>query len=326
MATLKDVAKEAGLTVTTVSRVLNNRGYISDNARQKVAKAMEKLNYRPNELARSLQNKSTNMIGVIVPHIRHPYFAEMISNLEHEAYKKGYRILLCNSQCEDEREKNYIEICTSNRVAGIILFSGTIQEETFSELEVPLIMVERYSDMGIASVECDNYEGGALAAKKLVECGCKHLLYIGGTSGYISMPADRRTDGFRDFCEQNQVPFTEFLTDEVNFNDMSYAEVLEKALREHPETDGVFANSDVIASQILQVCRKLGIAVPKDIKIVGFDDASLASLTTPMLTTIHQPISEMAECAINLLDGAVNGKVVAKRTVLPVCLMERETT
>lgn len=326
MATLKDVAKEAGLTVTTVSRVLNNRGYISDNARQKVAKAMEKLNYRPNELARSLQNKSTNMIGVIVPHIRHPYFSEMISNLEHEAYKKGYRILLCNSQCEDEREKDYIEICTSNRVAGIVLFSGTIQEEIFSELDVPLIMVERYTDKGTASVECDNYQGGVLAAKKLVECGCKHLLQIGGTSGYISMPADKRTDGFRDYCEHNQVSFTEFLTGEMNFNDMSYAELLERAIREHPETDGIFANSDVIASQLLQVCRKLGISVPEDMKIVGFDDASLAILTTPKLTTIHQPISEMAECAINLLDGAANGKVVAKRTVLPVSLMERETT
>ena len=88
MATLKDVARESGLTVSTVSRILNNRGYISDNARQKVADAMEELNYRPNEVARSLHRKSTNMIGLIVPHIRHPYFAEMISNLENQAYKK----------------------------------------------------------------------------------------------------------------------------------------------------------------------------------------------------------------------------------------------
>ena len=94
MATLKDVAREAGLTVTTVSRVLNNRGYISEDARKKVADAMKKLNYRPNEVARSLHSKKSNTIGVIVPHIRHPYFAEMISNLENAAYKKGYKILL----------------------------------------------------------------------------------------------------------------------------------------------------------------------------------------------------------------------------------------
>ena len=98
MATLKDVAREAGLTVGTVSRILNNRGYISSNAREKVEEAMKKLNYRPNEVARSLHGKSTNTIGLIVPHIKHPYFAETISNLENQAYKKGYKILLCNSQ------------------------------------------------------------------------------------------------------------------------------------------------------------------------------------------------------------------------------------
>ena len=111
MATLKDVAREAGLTVTTVSRVLNNRGYISDNARRRVAEAMKKLNYRPNELARSLQNKNSNMIGVIVPHIRHPYFAEMISNLENESHKRGYKMLLCNSQGRDEKILEYVEMC-----------------------------------------------------------------------------------------------------------------------------------------------------------------------------------------------------------------------
>lgn len=131
MATLKDVAKEAGLTVGTVSRVLNNRGYISDDAREKVNGAMKKLNYHPNEVARSLQGKSTNTIGLIVPHIRHPYFAEMISNIENQAYKKGYRILLCNAQSIEEKEREYIDICTGNRVAGIILCSGTVSVEVF---------------------------------------------------------------------------------------------------------------------------------------------------------------------------------------------------
>ena len=98
MATLKDVARETGLTVTTVSRVLNNRGYISEETREKVYEAMKKLNYRPNEVARSLSKKSTNTIGVIVPHIRHPYFSELISNLENEASKRGYKMILCNSQ------------------------------------------------------------------------------------------------------------------------------------------------------------------------------------------------------------------------------------
>ena len=144
MATLKDVAKETGLTVSTVSRVLNNRGYISEETRKNVYAAMERLNYHPNELARSLSKKSTYTIGVIVPHIRHPYFAELISNLENEAYHRKYKILLFNSQEKDEREKEYLDMCTRNRVTGIIICSGNIQMKEFKELNVPLLTEEEF--------------------------------------------------------------------------------------------------------------------------------------------------------------------------------------
>ena len=325
MATLKDVAKEAGLTVTTVSRVLNNRGYISDNARKKVAEAMKKLNYRPNELARSLQNKSSNTIGVIVPHIRHPYFSDMISNLENQAHKKGYKILLCNSQGKNEKMLEYVEMCTSNRVAGLILFSGSVDTSVFSSLDIPVITLERYVDYGTASVECDNVQGGELAAGKLIEWGCKHLIHIGSFSD-TPMPADLRTEGFRKVCEENEIPFLEIMTEISQFDEMDYIELLEKTLKEHPDIDGLFANSDVIAAQAIQVCRRLNIDVPGQLKIIGFDDSIIAKLTAPQLTTIHQPVKEMAEIAVSLLDNAVSGKIVAKRTVLPVYLVERETT
>lgn len=325
MATLKDVAKEAGLTVTTVSRVLNNRGYISDNAREKVAAAMKKLNYRPNELARSLQNKSSNTIGVIVPHIRHPYFSEMISNLEYYAHKSGYKILLCNSREKDERMMEYVEMCTRNRVSGIILFSGGVHTEAFSSLDIPVITMERYVDSSTASVECDNTQGGILAAENLINSGCKHLLHIGGWSD-TPMPADLRSEGFRQVCAQNDLPFIEINTEVSQFDELDYIALLEKTLIEHPDIDGLFANSDVIAAQAIQVCNKLGIKVPEQLKIIGFDDSIVASLTSPQLTTVHQPVKEMAEIAVQLLHSAVSGKIVAKRTMLPVYLVERETT
>ncbi len=325
MVTLKDVAKEAGLTVGTVSRVLNNRGYISDDARAKVYGAMKKLNYCPNEVARSLQGKSTNTIGLIVPHIRHPYFAEMISNIENQAYKKGYRILLCNSQSIEEKEREYIDICTGNRVAGIILCSGTVSVEVFDGIHVPVITMERYLDNGTAAVECDNRQGGALAAEKLISSGCRHLLHVGNINN-ITMPADQRTEGFREVCEKKGVAFAEVFTEKAQYHNMKYDMMIESALLEHPETDGLFLNSDVIAAQALQVCRKLGRPVPEQMKIIGFDDVNIATLTTPQLTTIHQPVREMAEIAVNLLHDAVGGKVVPKRTVLPVYLVERETT
>lgn len=325
MATLKDVAKETGLTVSTVSRVLNNRGYISEATRQKVYDAMKKLNYRPNEVARSLSKQTTNTIGVIVPHIRHPYFAELISNIENQAYRYGLKILLFNSQEKNEREWEYMEMCTSNRVAGIILCSGTVGVEKFTGLNIPLITIERYLENGTAAVECDNLQGGRLAAKHLIECGCKNLIHISGVHE-TAMPADDRATGFREVCTQYGVNYQVADTSAFDYNHLEYHKILEKLLTENPDTDGIFASSDLIAAQLLQVCHRLKKDVPGQLKIVGFDDVNIASLTTPPITTIHQPIREMAKMAVELLVSASKGELVPNRTTLPVSLVVREST
>ena len=164
-----------------------------------------------------------------MPHVRHPYFTEMISNLENQAYKKGYKILLCNSRSIQEKEREYIEICTSNKVAGIILCSGTVPVEVFDEIGIPVVTIERFLDNGTAAVECDNRQGGALAAEKLISCGCRHLLHVGNIGG-LFMPADMRTEGFREVCERENVPFVELLTEEIQYNSMKYGELIEDAL------------------------------------------------------------------------------------------------
>lgn len=340
MATLKDVARETGLTVTTVSRVLNNRGYISEETREKVYAAMKKLNYRPNEVARSLSKKSTNTIGVIVPHIRHPYFSELISNLENEASKRGYKMILCNSQEKENKEREYLEMCTSNRVAGIVLCSAGVAVEEFQGNNIPLITIERYMENGTASVECDNKQGGKLAAEHLIACGCKNLLHISGVYE-TAMPADDRALGFIEVCEKAGVSHWEVATNTYQYNNLEYHDFLEEVLKENyyvdntaendvncgkSRIDGIFASSDLIAAQVLQVCSKLGIRVPEDIKLVGFDDVNISSLTTPRITTIHQPIKEIAELTLELLINAQDGKTVAKRSLLPVSLVKREST
>ena len=340
MATLKDVARETGLTVTTVSRVLNNRGYISEETREKVYEAMKKLNYRPNEVARSLSKKSTNTIGVIVPHIRHPYFSELISNLENEASKRGYKMILCNSQEKENKEREYLEMCTSNRVAGIVLCSAGVAVEEFQGSNIPLITIERYMENGTASVECDNRQGGKLAAEHLIACGCKNLLHISGVYE-TAMPADNRALGFIEVCEKAGVSHWEVATNTYQYNNLEYHDFLEEVLKENYDVDntaendencgksridGIFASSDLIAAQVLQVCSKLGIRVPEDIKLVGFDDVNISSLTTPRITTIHQPIKEIAELTLELLINAQDGKTVAKGSLLPVSLVKREST
>lgn len=325
MATLKDVAAECGLTVTTVSRVLNNRGYISDETRAKVFAAMDKLNYTPNEVARSLSKKSTNTIGVIVPHIRHPYFAEMLSNIENAASKNGFKIILYNSKGRDNKEKEYLDMCTSNRVAGIILFSASVAVQEFAASKIPLVTVERFVENGTAAVECDNRQGGELAAQHLIDQGCKRLLNVSGVIGN-SMPADDRTLGFADVCNKNGITYKIVETNIGQYNSLDYHELLEQALGLGEVFDGVFASSDLIASQVLQVCAKVGIKVPEDIKLVGFDDVMISQITNPPITTIHQPIKEMAETAVEMVIAASEGKTVPKRTLLPVSLVKREST
>ncbi len=326
MATLKDVAKEAGLTVTTVSRVLNNRGYISDNARASVDDAMKKLHYQPNEVARSLQNQSSNKtVGIIVPHITDPFFTMVVSNLENEAHEKGYNILLFNSQTRSEKAKEYLDICMANRVAGLILCTGLFDASAFASMNIPVISLERHMDYGSAAVECDNVQGGALAAQCLIDRGCRHLMHIGGQVG-IPMPADLRSNGFQKVCEESGVDYLECVAERTHFDNMDYKDLLKEKLKEHPETDGIFANSDIIAAQAIQVCHSMGINVPEQIKIVGFDDTLLVTLTTPQLTSVHQPVKEMAGYAVSLLDEALAGDAIPREVMLPVTLIEREST
>lgn len=325
MATLKDVAARSGVTVTTVSRVLNNRGYISEETREKVYAAMKVLNYQPNEIARSLSKKKSNSIGVIVPHISHPYFARLIEDLEHAAAKKNYKIMLCNSHAKFEKEIDYLEMFQSNRVAGIILCSNTVDIGKFVSLNLPVVSIERPVDGGTTSVECDNYQGGILAATHLIEQGCKTLLHISGIRNE-QMPADERCNGFIHVCEELGIHHYEVECEGLNYRTMEYHELIESILLKYPKVDGIFTSSDLIAAQVLQVARKMKRQVPEDLLVVGFDDVSISSLTTPTITTIHQPLKEMAEQAIESLIQCTNDTLVPSKITLPVLLVKREST
>ena len=201
MATLKDVARETGLTVSTVSRVLNNRGYISKEAKEKVYEAMKKLNYQPNEVARSLSKQTTNTIGVILPHIDHPYFSRLLSSLETAAYLNEYKLMVFNSNDRDDKEVRYLEMCRGIRVAGIILCSGTVDVGRFEDLGVPLVTIERFLESGTAAIECDNRQGGRMVAKHLAQKGCRTVVYLSGENAE-PMPADERALGFTEICRQ----------------------------------------------------------------------------------------------------------------------------
>ena len=325
MATIVDVARLAGVTPTTVSRVINNRGYISEKTKKRVQEAMDELGYQPNEIARSLTKQKSNTIGVIVPHISHPYFAKLISNLENEAAKKDYKIILCNSKEKAEKEKQYLDMCKSNRVAGIIICSGNVESNKINTGGIPVVLLEKNFEEGKLGIQCDNYQGGKLATEHLIECGCKKILHLSGVIDE-EMPADNREKAFIDVCSKNEIEYFIKKYDIDTYNQMNYYDYIKAALNEIEGVDGIFASSDLIAAQGIQVCNEIKIRIPEDIKLVGFDDVDISQLTTPRITTVHQPIKEMARLSIGLIDAKYNNIEVNEKTILSIKLIIREST
>lgn len=325
MATIVDVARLAGVTPTTVSRVINNRGYISEKTKKRVHEVMDELGYQPNEIARSLTKQKSNTIGVIVPHISHPYFAKLISNLENEAAKKDYKIILCNSKEKAEKEKQYLDMCKSNRVAGIIICSGNVESNKINTGGIPVVLLEKNFEEGKLGIQCDNYQGGKLATEHLIECGCKKILHLSGVIDE-EMPADNREKAFIDVCSKNEIKYFIKKYDIDTYNQMNYYDYIKAALNEIEGVDGIFASSDLIAAQVIQVCNEIKIRIPEDIKLVGFDDVDISQLTTPRITTVHQPIKEMARLSIELIDAKYNNIEANEKTILPIKLIIREST
>lgn len=323
MATIKDVARVSGVTVTTVSRVLNNRGYISEVTRKKVHDAMEELNYQPNEIARSLFRRKSNFIGLIIPNVAHPFFAELTSYIEYYAYKAGYKILICNSYQDSVKEKDYVQMLKSNQVDGIIMGSHTLDTSDYLTPTLPIVAIDRNLSKGIPFVTSDNYKGGLLATNLLIDKGCRKLAHISGPLE-LNTPANKRYEAFIDVVTEKKI---EYVIKQAKLDIFeSYEKLVVKLLSEHPDIDGIFASSDMIAASIIHVANIIGINIPGDLKIVGYDDISLAALIVPTLTSIKQPIELMGELAVKILIDQIEGKVVDMENILPINLIERDTT
>jgi LacI family sucrose operon transcriptional repressor len=323
MATIKDVARVAGVTVTTVSRVLNNRGYISEATRKKVHEAMEELNYQPNEIARSLFRRKSNILGLIIPNVSHPFFAEFTNYIEYYAYEAGYKVLICNSYQDSVKEKDYVEMLKRNQVDGIIMGSHTLETSDYLSKSLPIVAVDRNFSNDIPFITSDNYKGGELATNLLIDRGCTKLAHISGPLE-LNTPANKRYQAFMDVVLERKIPYVIKQAKLDIFE--SYEKMAYKLFEEHPDIDGVFASSDMIAASIIHVASKLGKQITKDLKIVGYDDINLASLIVPPLTTIKQPIKEMGELAVRILIDQIEDKQVVVENILPISLVERKTT
>jgi len=323
LTTQKDVAEKAGVTVTTVSRVINNRGYISDETRKKVYKVMDELNYRPNAAARSLSKKKSNILGIILPDVSHPFFSSFLFHFENYAYQNGYKIMLCNSQLQPEKEREYLNLLRAQQVDGIFLASHTLDIGGEIKLDMPLITFDRKIE-GIPYICSDNYQGGKLAAEHLIKAGSKKLVYIGGNLE-LDLLSNKRYEGFREHIEEKGFNCGIFETDINSFKRKKYPQLAEELFMEYPEVDGIFAGSDLLAAAVIKEALKRNINIPGDLRVIGYDGIDYLSLFTPEISSIRQPVKKIAKKAVEILIEAADGKEIKDNFVFDVELIIRET-
>ena len=328
MISIREVAKLAGVSPATVSRVMNGTARVDPEKAKRVMEVVEQTDFVPNEVARSLFKKSAKMIGLIIPSIRNPFFTQMASHIDEAARSQGYRVFLCEVGSGDlERERAALQMMTSMNADGIILASTNDEIQPYVEqCRLPVVAMD--ARVGAANANayicCDDYQGGRMAAEYLLERGCKNLVCIKGSQTIQSARA--RYEGYRDVCKEHGL--TE-QTVECDYDFDTGLAMTERLLQTYPNVDGIIACNDVVAISTYKILHKRKIAVPEQIQLIGFDDIHLSTLMSPELTTIGQPIREMAEKAVELIIDKTNNENNEKkgeRFVFPVTLRRRETT
>ena len=324
MASIREVAKIAGVSPSTVSRVINNTANVDDEKRQRVLDAIEKTGFRPNELARALFKKASKIIGVIVPTIENPFFNEMAKAIEEEAYELGYRILLCNSNGNEMKEMINIEILRQMHAEGLIIMTNSNKTgQVIESCDMPVVMLDRTlkEDCGISTIESDHYKGGKIAMQHMIDCGCESIVCLRGPQQFSS--GQKRYQGYKDVCDKHGIK-EQWIECEYNYQSGMHA--AREMLQKYPDVDGVIASNDMAAIGVYKVLLSEGYKVPEDIQLIGFDNIRLSWLFAPEITTITQPIKDMGRIAVHTIMDHNNGKPVQRLNVFDVSLEERQTT
>lgn len=324
MASIKDVAALAGVSPATVSRVMNGTAKVDPEKKARVLRAIEETGFVPNEVARSLFRKSANTIGLIVPSIRNPYFTELAAHVDAMALKYGFRPFLCNTGYDPEKEKAAIQMLVSMNADAIIVASCSEQvREMINNCPIPVVALDAMligTDVE-ACIFCDYYWGGRMATEYLLECGCKHIVCIKGPQYRYS--ARSRYQGYQDVCRERGILER---TVECDYDFNQGMTMTEELLERFPDVDGIIACNDIVAISTYKVLHKRGIPVPEKVQLIGFDDISFSSLLSPELTTISQPLKEMAEKAVELIVNNELTGMTGGKFIFPVTLVARQTT
>ncbi|WP_237200220.1 LacI family DNA-binding transcriptional regulator [Rothia nasimurium] len=299
---LGDVAALAGVSPTTVSRVLNNRGYISEATRAKVYDAMKQIGYRPNAIARSLQGQKSQLIGLIFPSVANPFYGEMAYRIESHLADHGYKTILCNSNDHPESEQRYLDMLLANQVDGVITGAHSHVVENFPHFGAPLVTIDRVDTGKAPNVSCDNFDGAYRATRLLIETGATHIAHITSTLS----PDNKRQQGYHHAIQE--AGLTPYLL-ELGFTTphATTREKIESYLQENPQVTAIFASNDLYAAAVLDYARTHQLSVPHDLQVIGFDGTEATRSLLPHLTTVVQPIDTIASHAVDHLIHTIAG-------------------
>ena len=324
MISIREVARLAGVSASTVSRVINGTAKVEPEKKARVLRVIEETGFVPNEVARTLFRKSAKTIGLIVPSIRNPYFTELASHIDAYALQSGFRPFLCNTGYDPEKEKAAVQMLVSMNADAIIVTSCSEHlQETLNNCPIPVVALDAalYGTDVEACIYCDYYEGGRMSTEYLIEKGCQNIVCIKGPQHRYSARA--RYQGYLDVCRERNLPEQ---TVDCDYDFDRGIAMTEELLRKYPDVDGIIACNDIVAISTYKVLYKKNMSVPEQVQLIGFDDISFASLLSPELTTICQPIKEMAEKAVELVvNNALTGMTGGK-FIFPVALAARQTT
>jgi len=319
--TIRDVARKANVSVSTVSRVINQKGYVHEDTKKVVMETIAQLEFVPNQLARSLTNRSSRIVGVIVPHIGHSFYGELLEGIEAQASTYGYKIMFCHTQDDPKREMEYLNFFEQYNIEGLIIASNFTNVSRLLELDIPVITVDHILDETIPSITSNNVKGGELAAKRLIEQGCKHILVFRGPSFLLT--TQERTTGFFNQLKAHGLRAEVYDMDLINPDIFMINEIITT----NPDVDGIFCFSDTLAFVVVNALKHRNIRIPEDIKVIGYDNTPHSRWMNPSITTIHQSINFMGKQSFILLHKLIrNVELETLHDIIDVYLVERETS
>ncbi len=328
MRTIQDVARKAKVSIATVSRVVNNSPHkVNQATRERVLEAIRELDYRPNALAKGLLMKKTMTIGIIIPDISNPYYAEIVRGIQDVADQSGYAVMLQNTDRKQERIINYIYLLREKLADGIIFSGGIIHGyETLSalkELRERVVVIGRH-EVDFPAVRVDNIGGATQATQHLIDLGHERIGFIGGPER--STTALDRLTGCKNALAQNSYPIDPSLIKQGNLTPKSGYLAARELLDQKDTPTAIFAANDQMAFGAIKAAKELGMSVPDDLSVVGFDNIPLSSYFKPPLTTVEIPMYEVGVTGMKMLIDVISKKSFEKVKFFKTSLLIRDST